>query len=309
MILAAGLSPAWQQVLVFDGFTPGAVNRAREAHWCASGKVLNAARALHSLGGPCKALTVVGGRTGEDVRADCARIGLAARWVPTAAPTRVCTTILDRGLRGATKLVPEAPPVTPDEIAAFSDAFAEEASAATVVVLIGSMPAGAPPGLFADLLARTPPRAVLDIRGPELLAALPARPLLVKPNREELARTVGRNLENDAGLFDAMREVNERGAEWVLITDGKRPAYARSAQGLFRITPPERDVVNPIGCGDCLAAGVASATARGREPLDAIRFGMAAAADKAGRLLPGSINAEAVAAVAECLAVDRLASG
>ena len=57
-ILAAGLTPAWQQVLVFDAFTPGAVNRAREVHWCASGKVLNAARALHHLGGPARALTV-----------------------------------------------------------------------------------------------------------------------------------------------------------------------------------------------------------------------------------------------------------
>ena len=54
MILTAGLTPAWQHVLVFDAFTPGAVNRAREVHWCASGKVLNAARGLHHLGGPAE---------------------------------------------------------------------------------------------------------------------------------------------------------------------------------------------------------------------------------------------------------------
>ncbi len=39
----------------------GEVNRAREVHWCASGKVLNAAVALHLLGGPSMTLAPVGG--------------------------------------------------------------------------------------------------------------------------------------------------------------------------------------------------------------------------------------------------------
>ena len=38
MILAAGLSPAWQQILVFDRFRPGGVNRAANARLCARGK-------------------------------------------------------------------------------------------------------------------------------------------------------------------------------------------------------------------------------------------------------------------------------
>src|SRR6202011_2293513 len=106
MILAAGLTPAWQQVLVLESFRPGAVNRARQVYWCASGKVLNAARALHHLGAPCKALTLVGGTPGEEIRRDCARLGIAARWVEATAPTRVCTTILDSTRHGATELVP-----------------------------------------------------------------------------------------------------------------------------------------------------------------------------------------------------------
>jgi len=109
MILAAGLTPAWQQVLVFDTFTPGEVNRAREVHWCASGKVLNVARALDSLGGPCKALTLVGGTPGQEIRRDFEQLGIAARWVEASRPTRVCTTILDTGRQAAaTELVPEA---------------------------------------------------------------------------------------------------------------------------------------------------------------------------------------------------------
>jgi len=60
--------------------------------------------------------------------------------------------------------------------------------------------------LYQELLEKTPGRAILDIRGPELLAALERQPLLVKPNREELARTVGRALGTD----DDVRAAIER---------------------------------------------------------------------------------------------------
>src|SRR5262245_51767945 len=190
MILAAGLSPAWQQVLRFDSFTPGTVNRAAEVHWCASGKVLNAARALYHLGGPCRALTVIGGPAGDALRNDFAQLGVPARWVEVAAPTRVCTTIVDTARHTSTELVENAHGLTATELDAFLTAYSQEVSGARVVVLIGSLPPWTPARLFRDLLERTTAPVVLDARGEELLQALPARPFLVKPNREELAGTV-----------------------------------------------------------------------------------------------------------------------
>ena len=67
MILAAGLTPAWQQMLVFDGLRVGEVNRAREALWCASGKVLNVGIALHHLGGPSRTIALIGGPSGDGI--------------------------------------------------------------------------------------------------------------------------------------------------------------------------------------------------------------------------------------------------
>ena len=183
--------------------------------------------------------------------------------------------------------------------------------AAAVVVLIGSLPAGTPTGFYRDLLARTPGKAVLDARGPELLEALAGRggvtpPLLIKPNRSELGRTLGRELRTDAELLDGMREMNARGAEWVVVTDGGGPVHVCSRDRLYRLRPPSAEVVNPIGCGDCMAAGIALAVYRGVDPVEAVRFGMAAAADKLGRLLPGTVDAERVQALAGSVAVERL---
>jgi hypothetical protein len=52
MIVVAGLTPAYQQIMVHDTLRPGEVNRARDVRWCASGKVLNVAVALARFGGP-----------------------------------------------------------------------------------------------------------------------------------------------------------------------------------------------------------------------------------------------------------------
>ncbi|HEV3007167.1 MAG TPA: PfkB family carbohydrate kinase, partial [Pirellulales bacterium] len=158
-------------------------------------------------------------------------------------------------------------------------------------VLSGSLPAGVPAAFYRDLLRQMRGRVVLDARGPELLAALEHRPFLVKPNREELARTLGRSLDGDDALVAALREVNQLGAEWVVVSEGKQGLWASSRQGVWRFAAlTVAKVVNPIGCGDCLAAGIAWALAQGRESLECIRIGTAAAAQNAAQLLPGRLS-------------------
>ncbi|MBX3441677.1 MAG: 1-phosphofructokinase family hexose kinase [Planctomyces sp.] len=289
MILAAGLSPAWQYVLVFDRLEVGHVNRARGSEWFASGKALNVGLALNSLDAPSRTLSIAGGATGDQLRRDFTSSGAAARWIRTEAGTRICTTLINQASGETTELVENSPAIRPGELDDFRAAFAEEARTADVIVCSGSLPEGAPRNYYAQLfeaaasdcpaLSSSPARVVLDIRGPELLACLPNRPFLVKPNREELAATLQRPLDDDRSLLDGMRELNRAGAEWVLVTQGGEPAWLASERDLHRIRPPRGlRVVNPIGCGDCVAAGVACGLSRNLDPVECVRLGMAAAA-------------------------------
>lgn len=306
MILAAGLTPAWQQIARFESLALGEVNRAAEVHWCASGKVLNVGIALAHLGDDCCVVSPLGGDIAERARREFDRIGLSARLAVYDGPTRVCTTLIDSSMARVTELVENARPLAAECLTRFRRAYAEEASQAEIVVLSGSLPAGTPETFYRDLLAMTPGRVVLDARGPELLAALEHRPFLIKPNREELARTVGRPLDDDRELCSAMRELIERGAEWIVVTEGTRAIWAASAAGLVRLQPlaVER-VVNPIGCGDCLAAGIAWGLGRGVDPLAAVRLGIAAAAQNAAQLLPGRLDAADALPQAEEVRMER----
>jgi fructose-1-phosphate kinase PfkB-like protein len=127
---------------------------------------------------------------------------------------------------------------------------------------------------------------VLDIRGLELEAVLQLRPYAVKPNREELARTVGRDLISEQDLVDAMSELCDRGAEWVIVSQGAGPLMALGPDGMIRIEIPRIDVCNPIGCGDCLAAGIAAGIDRKLTMLESLNLGIRAAGENARELLP-----------------------
>lgn len=299
MILSAGLTPAWQQILTFDSFRLGEVNRAGRAVWCASGKVFNAGIAAHHLGGPSLTLAPVGGPAWGAIEAELADLRVPCRWIRTRAATRVCTTILDAATGSMTELVENGRGLTAMELRLFRRVYAAQAASADVVVLIGSLPEGTPESYYRELMEKTPCPAVLDFRGQGLLSVLDLEPLLVKPNREELARTVGDSLETDDDLLRAMRSLNDRGAKYVLTTQGSGPVWLSSAGEAWRLTGPAiADVVNPIGSGDAMAATIAWAVRAGRPMVEAARLAIAAAAQNCRQLLPCRLDPTTLAAEA-----------
>ncbi|MCC6126781.1 MAG: bifunctional hydroxymethylpyrimidine kinase/phosphomethylpyrimidine kinase [Pirellulales bacterium] len=307
MLLSAGLTPAWQQIMVFDSLRIGAVNRAREVSWHAQGKVLNAGTAAHHLGGPSLTLAPLGGLPRGEIVREFDALGVPHRFLETQAGTRVCTTLIDRATGATTELVENGRPLSAAELAAFNNAYAEEAAKAQAVVITGSLPEGTPPMFYRDLLEHTSCPAVLDFRGEGLLAALDLRPYIVKPNREELGQTVGMNLETDEKLLSAMRSLNRRGAAWVVVTDGPKPVWAGSATKLYRFHPLASErVVNAIGSGDALAAGLAWATRADWDIVRAVRFGIAAATDNLRQLATCRLDRRRVEILAEKVLVEEL---
>ena len=320
MILAAGLTPAWQQILVFDRITRGEVNRAAEACACASGKVINVGLALTTLGAHAKTLSILGGRAGTLIEEELQSHGVAARWIHDPATTRTCTTIIERPTGEITELVENAAAIKAQSCDAFITALQDEAKSSDWIVLSGSLPPiegrASNRSLYREMFeaighgpdasSRPASQVILDARGPEMVECLSCRPFLVKPNREELAATVGRELSTEAELIEAMREINARGAQWVLVTHGGSEVWLSSLTELWRFTPPRIEVVNAIGCGDCLTAGLVAALDQGKALPDAVCYGIASAGDNATQLLPSRLNTERVRALADRVSIARI---
>nr|VFJ91063.1 MAG: tagatose 6-phosphate kinase [Candidatus Kentron sp. LFY] len=334
MILSVGLSPAWQKILVFDSVRGGEVNRARIAMWCASGKVLNAGMAVHTLGGRGLTMAPVGGPALRPMEEELRALGMAYRFIETEAATRVCTTVVEEATGDITELVEEGQPLSAEELSRFRNAYREESRRARVVVMMGSLPQGTPVSFYRELLERTRCPMVLDFRGDGLLSVLDLAPLVVKPNREELEDTVGHPLKGEQALCDAMRLLNGKGARWVVITEGAASVWLSSATEIYRIEPPRiarEQVVNPIGSGDAMAGAMAlriatwgmgdgttgsgitgsgtienEAIENGASVVEAVRWGIAAAAQNVRRLLPCRLDPASLATAAARIQVERL---
>jgi tagatose 6-phosphate kinase len=307
MILSAGLTPSWQQIMVFDSWSRGGVSRAREVSWHVQGKVLNAGIAAHHLGGPSLTLSPLGGPPTQEIEREFVKLGIPHRWIETQAGTRVCTTLIDRADDTTTELIENGRPMSAAELVEFHAAYVEEAAKADAVVITGSLPDGTSPLYYRDLLEHTRCPAVLDFRGEGLAAALDLKPYIVKPNREELAQTVAKCLDRDEDLLAAMRSMNDRGAAWAIVTDGAKPIWASSAAKLYRCHPiQDVKVVNAIGSGDAMAAALAWATCAGWDIVRAVRFGIAAATENLSQLETCRLDPERVRRLAEKVIVEEL---
>lgn len=306
MILTAGLSPAWQQILEVASLQTGEVNRCQTAHWCASGKVINVGIALQHLKTPNEMIFPAGGYAMPLIEADLNQLKVPYHKLPQQNPTRICTTILDQSTHETTELVENAISLSKEEVNAFSTEYTHRISKANVAVLTGSLPTGTPATFYRDLMVKTNCPTILDARGEELEAALTQSPFLVKPNHEELERTLSRSLTNTDELIEGMQELNQRGATWVVVSQGKLALWATSTSQVFRFTPPTVKVVNPIGCGDCLAAGIAYGIEKDWIVPEAIRWGMGAAADNLSQLLPARLSVANVQSFSEQVNVEQI---
>jgi fructose-1-phosphate kinase PfkB-like protein len=116
----------------------------------------------------------------------------------------------------------------------------------------------------------------------------------VKPNREELERTLGRKLDSADAIFGAAAELRRQGAQWVIVSRGEEPLCVSGPDGDRCFIPPAIRTLNPIGSGDCLSAGMAFGVTRGLSVPEAIRLGMGAAAQNAEALRTSELELHTV---------------
>lgn len=248
-VLVLGLNPAWQKLLLFDQLQRGEVNRAHEVIRTASGKGVNVARVLQTLGRPATLLQCAGGITGDLLRAQLEQEKIGAVTIPTTAETRVCSTLLSETDRTTTELIEPAGQILPNELAALEKELLKLLPRTAAIALCGTYPPGIPDDFYANTIRRRPPGclALLDsYRGVE--QALAAGPDILKINRQELVEISGQRDVPAAARAMAARYP----LACLAITDGPHPAWLCTATGVWRFQLPEvTDLVNAIGAGDC----------------------------------------------------------
>jgi tagatose 6-phosphate kinase len=297
--------------MVFRKLTLDAVNRAVTTLDGTAGKSVNVAKVLRALGERPVAAGFLGGDRGEQLRADLEARGIELDFVKVAARTRQCTTLLDTSAGTQTELVEESQPVAAADYEELMRVIRRRVQGCRAVVMSGTITPGGPPDLYfhgTQIAHEAGAVAVVDAQGPALLETLRAKPELVKPNRSELAATLGRELKDEAAVLATIRELCQCGAQRVVVTAGKDPGLAFDGQHGWRVHPPRIGAVNPIGSGDAFAAGLVVSLLRGEDLGEACRWASAAGAANALTLLAGEVRREDVEQLAARSRVEPFAS-
>lgn len=279
MILTLTLNPAVDQTLWVERFVPGTVHRPTESQLDAAGKGVNVSRMAHRLGAPTIAFGFLGGETGHIVESLLDEERVQHHFVAVPGRTRIDVTIIDRASGEASSFFDAGPRVTSDRLRILEEMLEIWLGAARVLVLAGSLPPGADPSIYSRLVHRAHEHGVdtiVDADGEPLRDACSAAPTVIKPNRSEAERLLGRTIRDEAEAVAAARELSRRGA--VVLSLGRQGAIVARRTEAWFVTPPPVPTRSTVGSGDSLVAGIAVALDRGEDLLTGVRLGTAAGA-------------------------------
>ncbi|MEU5882836.1 1-phosphofructokinase family hexose kinase [Spirillospora sp. NPDC047279] len=303
MILTVTLNAALDVTYETSSVEWGGSNRVGTVVQRAGGKGVNVARVAAALGSPVLATGLLGGATGDLVRADLDRSGLRHDFAPVAGASRRTLTVVETSTGAATVLNEPGPHVTPDEWQAFLGHFRSLAGSAGVVTLSGSLPPGLAPDAYATLTACVPSGVpvILDADGNALARGVGGAPALVKPNAEELTRATG--IPSAVHGAEALRTA---GARAVLVSMGPDGMIAVTPDGSWRAVPPSPVAGNPTGAGDAAVAAAARSLASGTPWPDLLRHAVALSAAAVRAPVAGDFDPALYTRLLPEIAVHRL---
>jgi len=281
MIATVTLNPAIDKSVTVHRFEVGKTNRGEVGRTDASGKGINVAMVLRQFGADVCALGFMAGSDGQFILKALASNGIPADFVSVPGETRVNLKIRDPIYGTETELNEPGFEVLPAHLEALRGKIREYAPRSEVMTFSGSLPPGAPPETYAELMRigeALGSKCMLDTGGTALRLGIQAKPMLVKPNRAEVEELLERPLPTRRDVAEAASQLLKMGAGMALISLGAEGAVAACEEELLAARPPAVAVRSSTGAGDAMVAAFAYGEVTHLSFRESFRLAMAASA-------------------------------
>lgn len=258
MIYTLTTNPAIDMNISSDALRANTVTRTRDAVYTPNGKGLNVSFTLDHFGIKSTVLGFFGGFSGRYIVDGCRDKGVAALPVWVEDVTRVNVFLNADGeeynLVNAGSFVPRK---AQDELLEVLKTL----EAPEALCISGSLPRGVESSYYEEILQICRERGVpvvLDISSPKLKELLAYRPLLIKPNDDELLDIFGLPAATEEEILYAMQELHRLGAQNVLLTLGARGAYFSNGEACWHCGIYPVKVYSTVCAGDATLGGFLS---------------------------------------------------
>ncbi|MDO8614254.1 MAG: 1-phosphofructokinase [Dehalococcoidia bacterium] len=279
MIITVTLNPAIDQTLVLPKYVAGDTIRISSSRFDPGGKGINVSRVVRELGGESLAMGFAPGGLGRYIEQTLEAQGIDTDFIHTKGETRTNITILDESRHMHTILSDPGPETALHYADDLRRRLRKRLHPGDWLVLAGSIPPPLTAELYTEIIheaVEAGAHTVLDADGAALAAGAAAHPEMLKGNRRELERLLGRHLDDEESTLAAAREVQDTGVAGVVVTRGREGAVAAIDHHYLRGIAPRVRAVSAVGSGDAFLAGVVLTLSRGGQMDDAMRLGIAA---------------------------------
>lgn len=281
MIYTVTLNPALDKTVKVERFSVDTVNRITTLRTDPGGKGINVSKVVAKLGGNSKALGILGGNTGRAIAEGLEKLGLNCSFLYAEGETRTNLKIIDPVNHTNTDINEPGVQVNENILNTLLQHLTWMIRPGDIVVLSGSLPAGAPHDTYRTWVAcckDAGAKVFLDADGSLLADGLKAVPYLVKPNNDELSRLMGRELTTTEELADAARSLLASGVEKVIVSMGSRGALYVTRDAILYAEGLKVPVGSTVGAGDSVVAALAVAEDKGMTLEEAVRLSTATGA-------------------------------
>ncbi len=276
------MNPAVDMNITSQGIHPKVVNRTRDSFYSHNGKGINLTRVLRHFGMDSAALGFFGGFSGRYIVDSLREERVPVYPIQVEETTRI-NIFLNDGSQEY-KFVGEGAHVSPEAQRELLELL-ESLPDFDYFTINGSLPPGIDETFYDEILEVCRLRGaqvILDISSRRMPELLRFKPLLIKPNDEEVREIWGRQLTGLEDVADTMALLHGQGAQNVLLTLGDKGMLFSDGAGIWYCDAPKVKLVSSACAGDsCLAAFLSEWLGEGGLER-AMRKGSATGADVAG---------------------------
>ena len=257
MIYSVTLNPSIDYIVHLKEFNEGKLNRSEGEYVNVGGKGIMVSKLLTNIGVENKALGFLGGFTGDYIYSWFKDQGMKEDFTRVGQNTRINVKLKGKQ---ESEINGKGPIISDEEEKDFLDKLAGLNEGDTVIIS-GS----------ADKKADF----VIDTSGQALRKAIESKPLLIKPNFDEISELFGIEFTSKEEIIPYGKKCLDMGAQYAIVSMGGDGALFFDGDNVYYAPAVKGVLVNSVGAGDSMLAGFVGSIKSGLEPLEAFKWSVA----------------------------------
>lgn len=236
------------------------VNRTNNLSYSPNGKGVNVSLVLNHYSIESKALGFFGGFTGKYIVEELNKKNILteAFWIEENTRINVFINTEDNK---EFKYVNKGPFVSRDTQKDLLKYLSSNFKKGDYLIISGSLPQSIQEDYYNEILdicMENNVQVILDISSKKLKELLKYKPLLIKPNDEEVEAIFGLSLKDEDDIKEALKYIYKLGAKNILLTLGEKGMYFYNGDKIYYCNAPKIKLLSSACAGDSALAAFLS---------------------------------------------------